>query len=352
MPKYKIYTSYARTAIYLALLSIGTKGKKVLLPAFTCATTLPDAIVQAGGIPVFVDIDAHSLEMIQDDIKSKILSDTVAIISHHYYGAYMDYVVKIQDIAKKHNLIHIEDRAHCYGLKKDLIGDVAIYSFSKNMISPGGGLLVTRNYDIWQKCLDIQDKNRNIFHRFILNTEAFNYMQAIKNDRFCDIDRRYRSINLVKRVVCKVLKFLRFYKRSFFYKINSNDIGKKFDVFDTRMTTEQFKYILVSIRDLKRNIKHRKSMALRLNQFLPSFLNINNNIFTNYVVYTDDYKKLEKIFNSFNIKIRRVWPYFQDYWGEQITKNVKQLSQKLLLIDLDCLDKEKIQEIESMLNES
>ena len=35
-----------------------------------------------------------------------------------------------------------------------------------------------------------------------------------------------------------------------------------------------------------------------------------------------------------------------------MTKNVKQLSQKLLLIDLDCLDKEKIQEIESRLSES
>jgi putative perosamine synthetase len=344
MPKYKIYTSYARTAIYLVLLSIGAKGKKVLLPAFTCATTLPDAIVQAGGIPVFVDIDVHSLEMIQDDIKNKISSDTVAIISRHYYGAsYMDYVVKIQDIAKKYNLIHIEDKAHCYGLKKDLIGDVAIYSFSKNMISPGGGLLVTRNYDIWQNCLDIQD---------ILNTEAFNYMQAIKNDRSCDIDRRYEPINLVKRVVCKVLKFFAVLQTEFFYKINSNDIGKKFDVFDTRMTTEQFKHILVSIRDLKRDIKHRKSMVLSLNQFLPSFLNVNNNIFINYVVYADDYKKLEKIFNSFNIKIRRVWPYFQDYWGEQMTKNVKQLSQKLLLIGLDCLDKEKIQEMENMLNES
>jgi len=111
------------------------------------------------------------------------------------------------------------------------------------------------------------------------------------------------------------------------------------------MTTEQFKYILVSIRDLKRNIKHRKSMTLRLNQFLPSFLNVNNNIFTNYVVIIKSWKK-------FNIKIRRVWPYFQDYWSEQMTKNVKQLSQKLLLIDLDCLDKEKIQEIESILSES
>ena len=204
MPKYKIYTSCARTAIYLASLSIGAKGKKVLLSVFTYATTLPDAIVQAGGILMFVDIDVHNLEMIQDDIKSKISSDTVAIISHHYYGAHMDYIVKIQDIAKKHNLIHIEDRAHCYGLKKDLIGDVAIYSFSKNMISPGGGLLATRNHDILQKCLDTQDKNRSIFHTFI---------------RSCDINKRYKSINLVKRVVCKVLKFLRFYKRSFFIRL-------------------------------------------------------------------------------------------------------------------------------------
>lgn len=350
MPKYKIYTSYARTVIYLALLSIGAKGKKVLLPAFTCATTLPDAIVQAGGIPVFVDIDVHSLEMIQDDIKNKISSDTVAIISHHYYGAYMDYVVKIQDIAKKYNLIHVEDGAHCYGLKKDLIGDVAIYSFSKNMISPGGGLIVTKDHKIWQECLSIQDKNKSIFHIFILNTEAFNYMEAIENDRSCNKYRQDRYASLIKRIICKILKSLGLYKQSYFYKINSKDIDKIFDIFDTRMTIKQFKYILVAIKGLRQKINHRKNMALKLNKILPSFLNTDNNIFTNYVVYSDELEKLESIFCTLGIKTRRVWPYFQKYWYEQKTPNVEDLSKKLLLIDLDCFNEEKMDKLRGIFN--
>ncbi len=342
MPKYKIYTSYARTAIYLALLSIGVKGKKVLLPAFTCATALPDAIVQAGGIPVFVDIDVHSLEMIQDDIKNKISSDTIAIISHHYYGTYMDYVVKIQDIAKKYNLIHIEDRAHCYGLKKDLIGDVTIYSFSKNMISPGGGLIVTKDHKIWKECLSIQDKNKSIFHTFILNTEAFNYMEAIENDRSCGGYKKFKPL--------KFIKMLGFYQKNYFYKITSSDIGKNFNPFDTRITSKQLKYILVAVRKLKSTINNRIGIASRLNEILPSFLNVDNNIFTNYVIYSDEPEKLERIFGTLNIKTRRVWPYFQKYWHEQKTANVEELSKKLLLIDLDCFNEEKIGKLRGVLN--
>lgn len=352
MPKYKIYTSYARTAIYLVLLSIDASGKKVLLPAFTCATTLPDAIVQAGGTPVFVDIDVHSLEMIEDDIKNKISSDTIAIISHHYYGAYMDYVVKIQDIVKKYNLIHIEDRAHCYGLKKDLIGDVAIYSFSKNMISPGGGLIVTKNHNIWQECLSIQDKNKSIFHTFILNTEAFNYMEAIENDRSCGGYKKFKPLKFIKMGISKLLKILGFYQKNYFYKITSSDIGKNFNPFDTRITSKQLKYILVAVRKLKSTINNRIGIALGLNEILPSFLNIDNNIFTNYVIYSDEPEKLERIFGTLDIKTRRVWPHFQKYWNEQKTPNVEELSKKLLLIDLDCFNEEKISKLRGVLNGS
>jgi len=45
-----LYTNYARTAIYLSLLACEVKNKQVLLPAFTCNTTLPSAIIQAGAI--------------------------------------------------------------------------------------------------------------------------------------------------------------------------------------------------------------------------------------------------------------------------------------------------------------
>lgn len=350
MSKYKIYTSYARTAIYLVLLSIGVRGKKILLPAFTCATTLPDAIVQAGGIPVFVDFDVYNLEMIQNDIINKISSDTIAIISHHYYGFYMDYVIKIRDIAKKYNLVHIEDRAHCYGLRRALIGDVVIYSFSKNMISPGGGLIVTKNHNIWQRCLNIQEKNKSIFHKFVLNTEAFNYMEAIKNERSCSEYKKSESLKFIKMGISKLLKTLGFYQKNYFYKIICNDIGENFHIFYTRITSKQLKYILIAARKLKSAINNRINIALKLNEILPSFFDVDNNIFTNYVIYSDELEKLESIFCTLGIKTRRVWPCFQKYWYEQKTPNVEDLSKKLLLIDLDCFNEEKIGKLRGMLN--
>ena len=92
---YTVYTSFGRTALYLALLSIDVKNKKVLIPAFTCATTLPGAIVQAGGIPVFIDIDPSNLQMLETDILNKIDRDAKVIISHHYYGSYSNNVLTI-----------------------------------------------------------------------------------------------------------------------------------------------------------------------------------------------------------------------------------------------------------------
>ena len=262
----------------------------------------------------------------------------------------MDYVIKIQDIAKKYNLVHIEDRAHCYGLKRALIGDVAIYSFSKNMISPGGGLIVTKNHNIWQRCLSIQEKNKSIFHKFVLNAEAFNYMEAIKNDRSCSEYKKSKPLKFIKMGISKLLKILGFYQKNYFYKITSNDVGKKFHIFDTRITSKQLKYILIVTRNLKSAINNRINIALKLNEILPSFFDVDNNIFTNYVIYSDELEKLDIIFCILGIKTRRVWPYFQKYWHEQKTPNVEELSRKLLLIDLDCFNEEKICKLRGILN--
>ena len=218
------------------------------------------------------------------------------------------------------------------------------------MISPGGELIVTKDHKIWQECLSIQDKNKSIFHIFILNTEAFNYMEAIKNDRSCSGYKKYELLKFIKMSASKLLKILGFYQKNYFYKITSNDIGKNFHIFDTRMISEQLKYILIAIRKLRLAINTRKKVASRLNEILPSFLNVDNNIFTNYVIYSDELEKLERIFGALNIKTRRVWPYFQKYWHEQKTANVEELSKKLLLIDLDCFNEEKIGKLRGVLN--
>ena len=54
-------TSYGRTALLLALKSIPVSGKEVILPAFTCPISVTGAVIEAGAIPVFVDINLKNL---------------------------------------------------------------------------------------------------------------------------------------------------------------------------------------------------------------------------------------------------------------------------------------------------
>jgi len=346
--QFEIYTSYARTAIYLALLTIDVKDKEIMLPTFTCATTLPDAIVQAGGVPIFIDVHKTNLQMIEAEIEKNINSKTKAIITHHYYGSYCSNVKKINVLCKKYNLFHIEDYAHGLGLMKEVVGDIAVFSFSKNLNNPGGGKVVFTNKILFEKALKIQKNNKNIFHSFIINVETFEYLKQLIIDRSCNYNRLKYSFSLqnyILKVIAKLIKLLGLYPQNYFYKIKPGDVGKKYVLFDTRMTRKQKEYIEKKLVNLEILLNERKQIAIKLNKILPSFLPIKDNIFTNYVIYSDDLENIQKILNSLKIKTRRVWPFFQKYWPEQKTDTIKELSKKLLLIDIDCIDKYKIKKL-------
>lgn len=350
-----IYTNYARTAIYLALLSIDVKNKEVLIPAFTCATTLPDAIVQAGGIPVFIDIDPTNLQMLETDILNKISTNVKVVISHHYYGYYSNNVLTIQAIAQKFNLIHIEDFAHCYGLNIEAVGDVAIYSFSKSLNSPGGGKAVFYKENLFFEAKKIQKQNISTLHEYITNFETFNYLNALKRDRSCHSISNIESnkfIVFINKLVIKLMKLSGVYIRNNFYKIYEKDVGKKFDIFDTRITKKQLLYFKKTKKELPNIIETRIKKATELNNIIPSFLPLNNNIFTNYTKLTNDISEMEYVFGNLNIKTRRVWPFFQKYWKAQATETVSILANQLLLVDLDCIDDVKIAKLKKAVNDS
>lgn len=133
------FCSWGRTALYLALMSVGVQGREVLLPAFTCATNVPTAICFAGGIPVFVDVEADGLGMDIVDLESKITDKTGAIISHSYYGFVPQNISQVQQTASARNVVHIFDNSHAWGTNPQ--GDVTVYSFSKSFTTPAGGLL-------------------------------------------------------------------------------------------------------------------------------------------------------------------------------------------------------------------
>ncbi|MBN4074116.1 DegT/DnrJ/EryC1/StrS aminotransferase family protein [bacterium AH-315-E10] len=138
------------TAISITLNALGIgPGDEVLIPAHTYMATAT-AVVDAGAIPVIVDID-ESIMISPAAIEKAIRRRTKAIIPVHMWGHVCD-MPAIMKIARKHKLLVIEDCCQCVGgahLKKMVgtFGDAGCYSFNffKNMTCGEGGAVVLKN---------------------------------------------------------------------------------------------------------------------------------------------------------------------------------------------------------------
>jgi len=106
------------SALIAALWSLGLKpGDEVITTPFTFIATT-NAILIAGGTPVFVDIDPVSKLMDASLIEAAITSRTRAIIPVHLYGRMCD-MPSIVSIAMKDEIMVIEDAAQAFGAECD-----------------------------------------------------------------------------------------------------------------------------------------------------------------------------------------------------------------------------------------
>ncbi|HIQ22847.1 MAG TPA: DegT/DnrJ/EryC1/StrS family aminotransferase [Planctomycetes bacterium] len=144
----------------MAALEIGP-GDEVILPAWTWYADY-DAIVLAGGLPVFAEID-ESFNIDPNDIEQKITPQTKAIIAVHLQGTVAD-MDPILDIARRHNLRVLEDCAQCCGGKYrgkyvGSIGDIGINSFqlSKTITSGEGGAVTTDDSELFERAVRFHD---------------------------------------------------------------------------------------------------------------------------------------------------------------------------------------------------
>lgn len=138
-------------ALHLCLLAwgIGEEDEVVTTPISFCATS--NAVMHAGAIPVFVDVEEETGNINVELIESKITEKTKAIVPVHLYGQMCD-MKKVRQIADKHNLVVIEDAAHCIeGIRDDYrvgqLGDAACFSFyaTKNITSGEGGAIAVHS---------------------------------------------------------------------------------------------------------------------------------------------------------------------------------------------------------------
>lgn len=156
--KHSIGVGSGTEALHIALkaCNIGD-GDEVITVSHTAVATV-SAIGLAGAKPIFVDIESEYYTMDTSKIEKAITKRTKAIMPVHIYGqpVDMDSLVKI---AKKHNLLVIEDCAQAHGAeykenKIGSIGDIACFSFypTKNLGAIGdGGMVVTNNSELAEK---------------------------------------------------------------------------------------------------------------------------------------------------------------------------------------------------------
>ncbi|MDH5174755.1 MAG: DegT/DnrJ/EryC1/StrS family aminotransferase [Elusimicrobiota bacterium] len=178
--KYGVGTSSGTTALHLALVACGIKqGDEVITVPYTFIATT-EAISQTGAKVVFVDIEERSYNMDAEKILQAITEKTRAIIPVHLFGQPAD-MDRIREIAKKHNLIVIEDACQAHGAeykgkKVGSLGDIACFSFypGKNLGAYGdAGMAVTANKELAEKMKLL--RNHGYQKKYYHKIEGYNY---------------------------------------------------------------------------------------------------------------------------------------------------------------------------------
>lgn len=150
--RHGVGVSSGTDALLVALMAegIGT-GDEVITTPYTFFATA-GSIARVGAKPVFVDIDPITFNMNVEQIESRITSRTRALMPVHLYGQMVD-MRPIMEIARRHNLIVIEDAAQAIGAERadqraGSVGHYGCFSFfpSKNLGCFGdGGMVVTQD---------------------------------------------------------------------------------------------------------------------------------------------------------------------------------------------------------------
>jgi perosamine synthetase len=147
--KHAVAMNTGTAALHSAIVSAGVKqGDEVILPSFTFVATA-EAVVMAGGKPVFTDIDPETYNISPDEIEESVTKKTKAIVPVDLYGLPVD-IKPIRKIAAEHDLAIVEDAAQahgatCAGKPAGVFADAACWSFyaSKNMTTGEGGVVTT-----------------------------------------------------------------------------------------------------------------------------------------------------------------------------------------------------------------
>jgi dTDP-4-amino-4,6-dideoxygalactose transaminase len=180
-----IATNSCTAALHLSLVAagIGPGDEVITSPMTFCATV--NTIIHTGATPVLADADPVTMNIDPAAVERAITPRTRAMMPIHLAGRSCD-MDALMDIARRHNLVVIEDCAHAIeteykGRKAGTIGDYGCFSFyvTKNIITGEGGMVTIRNeYDAERvRVLSLHGMDKDAWKRF--GTDGYKHYDVV-----------------------------------------------------------------------------------------------------------------------------------------------------------------------------
>ena len=210
--KYAIACNSATSGLQIACGAIGlAPGDEVIVTpwSMSCSATAP---LLWNAIPIFADIEKDNYCLDPDSIESKITDKTKAIIIVDLFGLPYD-VERINAIAKKHNLMIIEDAAQaigsCKSVRTDLtsnkyekkyagtFGDIGVFSFNygKHITCGEGGMIITDNENLAMRCRLIMNHAEAVINGMLDDVRDHQYYNCSLNMNMLGFNMRMTEIN-------------------------------------------------------------------------------------------------------------------------------------------------------------
>lgn len=286
-----------RVALYAALKAIGIKeNDEIILPAFTCVV-VPNAIIYLKAKPIYVEINPENYNSYSDQIEQRITDRTKVIISQNTFGLSTD-IEQVVELAKKYNLLTIEDCTHGFGgsyngKPNGSYCDFAFYSTQWNKpFSTGiGGFLLVNNEKYLSK-LKIVEKEKvepNLKERIVLFSLIFFYKYFLNGFTYWTLVRLYRFLSNKNLTVGSNQG----------YELTSTQMPQKYF---KNISSTQIRFGIKSLKNfhdinnLRKENAHAFSSYLKgKNKTFVAEKYFNNHLFLKYPIITVDRNKFLKI---------------------------------------------------------
>ncbi|MBK8258421.1 MAG: DegT/DnrJ/EryC1/StrS family aminotransferase [Polyangiaceae bacterium] len=166
--KHALLTHCGTSALQLAVAAAGIgAGDEVIVPAYTFIATA-FACLQEGAIPIFADVDEYTGLIDPASVEAAISPRTRAIMPVHVHGCPAD-LNALSAIAKKHNLLLLEDAAQAHGATYQgkpvgalfAAGGFSLQS-SKNLSAGEGGVFVTNDDAIAEQAIRLRNFGQDV----------------------------------------------------------------------------------------------------------------------------------------------------------------------------------------------